>query len=270
MTNELLRKLLVYISVKFEGNYTQMVQYIHENEFPPDEVIEKADELIKCKYITYLDKEYPVELRKVCRPPLVLFYYGDISLLYKEKEAIAVIGSRECTETGRKITDKLVTDLAPDYRIVSGLAKGIDAVAHESAIKAGGDTIAVLGSGIDYIYPWENRDLYKLIKKRGLVISEYPNFTLPTQLSFPLRNRLIAALSKSILITEAKKRSGTMITVDWAHSMSKDIMCVPYRAEDDSGCNQLIKEGAFMVEDSDDVRVTLEGTKNLKKTLMWP
>ena len=217
-----------------------------------------------------MDKEYPPELKKVYRAPIVLYYYGDISLLYKEKEALAVIGSRECTEVGRTITDQLVTELAPDFRIVSGLAKGIDAVAHESAIKAGGDTIAVLGSGIDYCYPYENYALYRLIKEKGLVISEYPNFTMPTQISFPMRNRIIAGLSKGILITEAKKKSGTMITVRWAQMIDKDIMCVPYRPSDESGCNQLIKEGAFMVEDSDDVRMTLGGTQDLKKTLMWP
>ena len=270
MTPDIIRKLLLYASIKEGGDYSRIIRYIHENNFPPDEEIEQADKFIKSGYITYLDEEYPQELKRIYRPPLVLYYYGDISLLYKEKEALAVIGARECTETGRKITDQLVTELASEYRIVSGMAKGIDAVAHESAIRAGGDTIAVLGSGIDYCYPWENRDLYKMIKGKGLVVSEYPNLTMPSQLSFPMRNRIIAGLSKGILITEAKKKSGTMITVSWAQGLTKDIMCVPYRVEDDSGCNQLIKEGAFMVEDSDDVRLILDGTKNLKKTLMWP
>ena len=270
MADEFIRKLLLSVSLKAGGDYNRIMDMILRRDFPPDDEIERADRLIKSGYVTYIDEEYPTELKRVYRPPIVLYYYGDLSLLYKEKEALAVVGARECTSVGRKITNQLVRDLAPDYRIVSGMAKGIDAVAHESALEVGGDTIAVLGSGIDYCYPIDNFDLYRMLKNRGLVISEYPNFTAPTQLSFPMRNRIIAALSKGVLITEAKKRSGTMITVDWAQSISKDIMCVPYRAEDDSGCNQLIKEGAFMVEDSDDVRLVLEGTKNLKKTLMWP
>lgn len=269
MADQLIRKLLLSISLKAGGDYNRIMQMIVDRDFPPDEEIERAEQRIKSGYITYVDKEYPPELKKIYRPPIVLYYYGDISLLYKEKGAIAVVGSRECTEVGKRITNQFVRDLAIDYRIVSGLARGIDAVAHESALEVDGDTIAVLGSGIDYCYPPENYELYRTLKTRGLIISEYPNSTMPTQLSFPLRNRIIAGLSKGVLITEAKKRSGTLITVNWAQDFAKDIMCVPYRVEDSSGCNQLIKEGAFMVEDSDDVRVILEGTKNLKKTLMW-
>ena len=270
MADESIRKLLLAISLKAHGNYSRIMEIIHTRDFPPDDEVEIADTRIKSGYITYVDEEYPKELKKIYRPPIVLYYYGDISLLYKEKEALAVVGSRECTNVGITVTRQLVGELADEYRIVSGLAKGIDAVAHESALEVGGDTIAVLGSGIDYCYPSENRDLYRLIKKRGLVISEYPNYTPPTQLSFPMRNRIIAGLSKGVLITEAKKRSGTLITVNWAQFFAKEIMCVPYRISDDSGCNQLIKEGAFMIEDSDDVRLVLDGTKNLKKTLMWP
>ena len=153
MADELIRKLLLSISLKAGGDYNRIMQMIINRDFPPDEVIEKADQCIKSGYITYVDKEYPAELKRIYRPPIVLYYYGDLSLLYKEKKALAVVGSRECTEVGKKVTNQFVRDLALDYRIVSGLARGIDAVAHESALEVGGDTIAVLGSGIDYCYP---------------------------------------------------------------------------------------------------------------------
>lgn len=270
MEKDFIRKLLLAISLETGGDYDRMMEAILRKEYPSDEQVENAEKRIKCGYITCIDPEYPSHLKHVYKPPIVIYYYGDISLLYKEKESIAVIGSREASTRGVRITNTFVKELVPDYVIVSGLALGIDAAAHESAIINGGKTIAVLGSGIDYCYPSKNIDLYKLIKEKGLVISEYPNSTLPEISFFPKRNRIIAGLAKGVLITEAKRRSGTLITVNWAQSMAKEVMCVPYRVEDDSGCNQLIKEGAFMVEDSDDVRLIMDGTANLKKTLMWP
>lgn len=268
MEENLVRKLLLAISIRTGGDYDQMMAILYSKEYPPDEEIMEAEKKIKSKYVTFLDEEYPPNLRMVTKPPLVLYYYGDISLLYKEKESIAVIGSREASLYGVTQTKKMVEDLAANYVIVSGLAKGIDATAHEATLNANGQTIAVLGSGIDYCYPYENRPLYNLIKERGLVISEYPNATMPAPICFPMRNRIIAGLAKGILITEARKRSGTLITVSWGQSFSKEVMCVPYRPEDDSACNQLIKEGAFMVENSEDVMIVMDGTRKLKKTLI--
>ncbi|MBE6136531.1 MAG: DNA-protecting protein DprA [Erysipelotrichaceae bacterium] len=268
MTNEYFRKLLLAVSLKACGDYDKIMRMITDRDFPSDEEIENAEQQIKSGYITYLDDEYPESLKQTNRPPIVLYYYGDISLLYKEKKAIAVIGSRECSDIGVEITQRFVSELATDYLIVSGMAKGIDAVAHESAIRAGGKTVAVLGSGIDYCYPYENYNLYRILRTLGLVISEYPNATVPEIINFPMRNRIIAGLAKGILITEAKKKSGTLITVNWGQMFSKEIMCVPYRIDDESGCNELIKEGAYLVEDSDEVRLIMDGTGNLKKSLM--
>ena len=268
--NFLVRKMLLALSLKVDGDYESMFQMLITYQFPSLEEIEQAEKQIKCRYITYIDPDYPACLKQVYHPPIVLYYYGDLSLLGREQESIAVVGSREASEVGINRTTELVGELCHDYIIVSGMAKGVDAAAHLAALENKGKTIAVLGSGIDYCYPSDNLDLYKLIKKKGLVISEYPNLSLPNQDHFPKRNRIIAGLAKGILITEAKKRSGTLITVNWAQSMTKEIMCVPYRVEDESGTNQLIKEGAFMVEDADDVRIVMDGTKNLKKTLMLP
>ncbi len=266
----LIRKMLLALSLKVDGDYESMFQMLITYQFPSLEEIEEAEKRIKCRYITYIDDDYPSCLKEVYHPPIVLYYYGDLSLLGREQESIAIVGSRDASDLGINRTMELAHELSSDYIIVSGLARGVDTAAHVATLQNKGKTIAVLGSGIDYCYPEENRDLYKIIKKKGLVISEYPNESLPNQDHFPKRNRIIAGLAKGVLITEAKKRSGTLITVSWAQSMTKEIMCVPYRVEDESGTNQLIKEGAYMVENADDVRLIMDGTKNLKKTLMMP
>ena len=264
------RKMLLALSLQNGGDYERTMAALMTYQFPSVEEIEAAESKIKCQYITFIDPEYPKALQETFHPPVVLYYYGDISLLDDTAHTIAVIGSRDASDLGINKTTEMVKELVPDYTIVSGMARGIDTAAHISALNNKGKTIAVLGCGIDYCYPPENYDLYKILKKKGLVISEYPSTTPPEADNFPRRNRIIAGLAKGILITEAKRRSGTLITVHFAQSMTKEVMCVPYRTEDESGCNQLIKEGAYMVEDSDDVRLVMDGTRNLKKTLMWP
>jgi DNA processing protein len=167
---------------------------------------------------------------------------------------VGVVGSRDCSAYGRKITEELVKGIADEHAIVSGLAKGIDTVAHETAIKYKGKTIAVLGSGIDYCYPKCNQELYKEIKENHLLISEYPGEVEPCPSYFPIRNRIVTGLSKALLVTEAYKMSGTLISVKLALEFGKTIMCVPYEADKNSMCNQLIKDGAYMVESCDDIK----------------
>ena len=172
-----------------------------------------------------------------------------------EKNIIAVIGARENSLYGEKMTKKLVIDLVNNgYSIISGLAKGIDAIAHKTCLENDGNTIAVIGSGLNYIYPKENYYLYKEIGKNGLIISEYPDFVKPIAFHYPSRNRIIAGICDSILVTEAKNKSGTMITVKYGLDCGKDIFAVPSEACLDSGCNKLIKEGAQLVETIDDLK----------------
>ena len=153
------------------------------------------------------------------------------------------------------MTKKLVIDLVNNgYSIISGLAKGIDAIAHKTCLENDGNTIAVIGSGLNYIYPKENYYLYKEIGKNGLIISEYPDFVKPIAFHYPSRNRIIAGICDSILVTEAKNKSGTMITVKYGLDCGKDIFAVPSEACLDSGCNKLIKEGAQLVETIDDLK----------------
>lgn len=248
------KDLLVYLSIKYRGDFNKMIKAVREKEDVNEEEAIKAVKSIKANYLTILDKDYPDELRHICMPPLVLYYYGDLSLLKGEEVRVAVIGSRESTPYGEKMTRELVSTLASKKRIiVSGLARGIDGVAHDSCIRNNGKTIAVLGSGIDYPYPASNKQLYEMIKLNHLLISEYPNKTEPTPDNFPMRNRIVAGLSHKVLVTEAYTNSGTNITVLFALKQGKDIMAVPHEAKKNSACNRLIQDGAYLVESGEDV-----------------
>ena len=259
------RDILIYFALKYCGNWRLMYDAITRKEkFSTTDVID-ANNTLTSKAITILDDDYPSFLKKIYCPPFVLFYHGDISLINEELMKIAVVGSRDCSEYGVKMTDSLVSGICRELIVVSGLACGIDAVAHQTAISNGGKTIAILGSGINYCYPDTNIYLYKEIKENHLVLSEYPHLTPPTKESFPFRNRIIAALGDATLVTEAHLKSGTMITTSFALTFGRDVMCVPARADDDSACNKLIKEGAILVEDCDDIRRNMK-TKILKKS----
>ena len=156
------------------------------------------------------------------------------------------------------MTEKIVSEISDEYIIVSGLALGIDKKAHETAIASGGRTIAVLGNGIDFIYISAHRDLYEYIKNHDLVISEYPRMTLPTLSSFPTRNRIIAMITCGVVVTEAYARSGTLTTVMFALQCQRLVLCVPYPADAGSECNRLISDGAYLVENGDQVKEILK------------
>jgi DNA processing protein len=189
---------------------------------------------------------------------LVLFYRGDISLLKDENKCVSYIGSRLASPYGLECARNLAGGLAKEgFVIVSGLAMGIDAAATEAALDAGGKAVGVLGCGIDRCYPDSSVPLYERLKKEGLVISEYPFRTPPDGEHFPHRNRIVAAASKGIIVGEASKKSGTLITVGYALGFTKEIGCVPYQADADSACNILIKEGAAMIENLDDANLLM-------------
>ena len=239
------RDVLIYLSLKYDGNYQKIREAISKHERIDDPLV-----LPKTKYkaITILDDDYPEELKQYAFCPIVLFYYGDISLIKNINKNLAVIGSRSTTEYGSESTKDIVRYVAKDVVVVSGMAMGIDSIAQNQAIRCGGKVIAVLGSGIDYCYPPSNHELYEEIKKNHLVLSEYPGATMPSKDKFPFRNRLIAMLSNTVLITEAYPHSGTSITANLALCMGKNVCCLPYPAGRNSFCNQLISEGAYLVE----------------------
>ena len=247
------RTKLIAMSLKYNGEWKKVYEDIVQRRDVEEEYVKQAEGL-KCGTLTMVDEEYPEHLKHTHRPPIVLYYYGDISLLNDFHNNISVVGSRDCSEYGADITRKIVKGLAENnHTIISGLALGIDAIAHETAIKSGGKTVAVLASGIDYCYPVSNIPLYKEIKENHLVISEKPGNQPPEVFSFPFRNRIIANLSQTLLVTEAYSASGTLITVLHALQGNSDVMCVPYPAGSQSECNRLIMNGAYLVESAEDV-----------------
>ncbi len=200
-------------------------------------------------------KWYPDKLRNIDYPPKVLFCLGNLDLL--NRRSIAIIGSRNYSGYGKRAANEFSKGLAKnDICIVSGLAKGIDAFAHSGCLSVDGKTIAVLGSGVDEIYPKENTQLYhEIIAKDGLIISEYPLGTKPEKQHFPARNRIISGLSDGVLVIEARKNSGTNITVDFALEQGKDVFVIPGNiySKTSDGTNFLIKEGAIPVTSYEDV-----------------
>jgi len=228
-------QLLAY-SLKYEGDYASINSAILTNE-------PYVQTMYKGFYFTILDDIYPKSLKYLKNPPFVLYYRGNIKLL--EDECVSVIGSREAIEYAKKWTILLVKELTQNNTIVSGLAKGIDGLAHRVALEYG-KTIAVLGSGIDVIYPKSNTDLYHQVSKLGLILSEYPEGTQVRKHQFVMRNRIIAGLGKCLFVMQSNLKSGSMITVNYALDCGKDVYCLPFNCDQDEGAgnNFLIQQGA--------------------------
>ena len=248
-----MRRIILFFAIKYNGNYKKMYQAIKDHEIVSQSDLEKIESKINCNYITIVDANYPKYFQSIGFPPLILFYYGNINLLTSFNK-VAVIGNRNYSMYGKEMTEKIVKELKEyDAVIVSGLALGIDSIAHNEALNNNMNTIAVLGGGIDYCYPLSNKHLYDKIKHNGLILSEYPNNVIPEAQNFLIRNRIIAAISDYILVSEAKYKSGTMNTVSYALEYGKDIFAVPNLANIGSGCNYLIKQGAKLVECAKDI-----------------
>jgi len=206
-----------------------------------------------CHVLTLEDENYPVLLAEIYDPPLVLYHYGE---LYKREPAMAMVGSRTPTPYGSMVAEELASELAgAGITIVSGMARGIDSACHRGSLKAGGRTIAVLGSGLDIIYPPENRRLAREIAQGGSVLTEFPPGTSPEKRNFPKRNRVISGLSWGTIVVEAGEKSGALITTDFALEQGRDVFAVPgpITSKFSVGTNRLIKQGAILVESSGDV-----------------
>ncbi len=201
---------------------------------------------------TPADPEYPGLLRETPSPPALLYYQGKVELAENQgiTPLIGIVGTRNPTEYGKRWTSKLVTALVKHgFGIVSGMAAGIDAVAHHSCLEAGGRTTAVLGTGVDTIYPYSNRQLYQQIQQQGLIVSEYPAQTKPDRGNFPARNRIIAGLCRAVLIMEAPQRSGALITARFANDFCRDVYVLPGSLDSPQsfGCLELLNRGAHVI-----------------------
>ena len=237
--------------LKVDGMSDKIVQNMQKAK--DAKLLEKYEKYIlknDIKIINISDDNYPAKLKNIYAPPITIFAKGDISLL--SSKAIAIVGSREPSKYGIYVAEKFSKELSKEgITIVSGLARGIDTFAHVGALSSFGKTIAVLGSGIDVVYPKENAKYYKEISEKGLIISEYIVGTAPESKNFPQRNRIISGLSDGVLVVEARKNSGTMITTDFALEQGKELYVIPGNITSNlsAGTNNLIKEGAKLVTD---------------------
>jgi len=206
---------------------------------------------------TMADDRYPHLLRTIHDPPVVLYSFGDFSIV--QRAAIAIVGARRATVYGRQVTQKLARELAATgLVVVSGLARGVDSHAHVGALETGGKTVAVMGNGVDLAYPRENRKLYERIREKGCIVSEFPVGSFPAPQNFPIRNRIISGLSYGTLIVEAAEFSGSLITARLTLEQNRELWAVPgnITSPGSYGPNYLIKQGARIVLDRQDI---LEG-----------
>lgn len=204
--------------------------------------------------ISSIDDVYPSILSEIYDPPPALFYRGNPNILHNT--SVAIVGTRSCTQQGKEIASEIGGGLARlGVSVVSGLAAGIDGSAHRGALDTDGPTVAVLGTGVDQVYPHRHKELQPKIADRGLLLSEYPPGTTPEQNHFPERNRIISGLSRAVVVVQAGSRSGALITADFALEQGREVYAVPGNISDapHEGCHMLIKQGAGLVEGAEDI-----------------
>ncbi|HYK08189.1 MAG TPA: DNA-processing protein DprA [Candidatus Eisenbacteria bacterium] len=241
------------------------------DEFRKDFNLKKYAEEVEQKHIHYFipqDKEYPKLLRQLSHPPFILFAKGNRNVLQEEK-TIGIVGTRKVTDYGQQVTEMLVRDLvAQGFTIVSGMALGVDGVAHRETIKNGGSTIAVLGSGVDFPTPREHSNLYTdILENNGLIVSTFSPGEVPQKGSFPARNATIAGFSQGIVVTEGAESSGALITANYAKKFGRPVFSVPGQitSQLSIGTNNLIKQGAIAVSSVQDILDSV-GIMTVQKT----
>ncbi|MFH1846398.1 MAG: DNA-processing protein DprA [Candidatus Omnitrophota bacterium] len=225
--------------VRQKEEYLRELKYINEEDI---------------RTVSFFDDDYPEALRHLYAPPPVLFYKGEFEK--EDKNAVAVIGSRKCSLYGMRMAEKIAYDLAVrGITVISGMALGIDSAAHRGALKAGGRTIAIMGSGFKHIYPASSTGLAEKISKSGAVVTEYLSDMFPLKGNFPMRNRIISGMSKAVVVVEAARKSGAMITANIALEQGKEVLAFPGRADLNAaqGTNFLIQQGAKLILGVEDI-----------------
>ncbi|PKM69251.1 MAG: DNA-protecting protein DprA, partial [Firmicutes bacterium HGW-Firmicutes-18] len=259
--NRLIEKIDDYIALSDVDNPNDLLDVIKECGITDEAKIEELSTFIvqdrleffieymekeKIRVCTAFDEEYPGRLRSIDDRPYVLYYKGSIQEM-EDGRCMSVVGSRKATSYGKWVAERFVSELSSHgFRIVSGMAYGIDSIAHQTAITCHQYTSAILGSGIDVIYPKRNKELYRDISEKGSVISEFaPGFS-PLPFNFPYRNRIISGLSDGILVIEAGEKSGTLITATYGFEQNKEVFAIPGNIDNINarGTNRLIREGA--------------------------
>ena len=225
-------------------------------DFPKDDFLLSEFALMEkrnARVVTYLDSDYPRLLQETDGAPSVLYIKGELP---SDPLPVAIVGSRKASYYGLANANKFALRLAElGFTVVSGMARGIDTESHRGALKAGGKTVAVLGCGLAHIYPPENKDLYEQIAVSGAVLSEFPMQTMPFAYNFPRRNRVISGLSLGVIVVEAAKRSGALITADFALEQGREVFAIPGQIDslNAQGAHHLIKQGAKLVTGIEDI-----------------
>ena len=245
------------------SNYRKFANYDKTKEM--NKILSNMEILKKeeVNFITISDPMYPESLKKIEEPPYVLFYKGNLELL--NKRSVSIVGARDSSLYGEKATRIIAKELVKnDICVVSGGARGIDTIAHDETLKNDGETIAILGCGIDICYPKANKRLFNEISRKGLLISEFFPGTKPYAYNFPRRNRIISGLSEAIIVTEATEKSGSLITVSCALAQGKDVLVVPQSifSKTGTGANLLIRDGAFIYTSIEDIYLLLNIEKS--------
>lgn len=240
-----MRKQILYYAITYGGEWNK-IKLALEQEEPWKDVNYQGS------FVTIVDADYPIRFRRLQNPPWILFYEGNLA--YCDASSVGIVGSRLCSDYGKEMCELVISKIKLDHVIVSGLAKGIDAYAHQAAIDQ--RTIGIIGCGLDIVYPKCNAWLYEYMRKHHLILSEYPNGVKPLAYHFPWRNRLIAALSDAVIVIEATRKSGSMLTVNEAIELDIPVYCVPHAfgKEQGEGCNLLISQGANILVDEEDIR----------------
>lgn len=239
-----MRERILYYAVKYDGDWKKIERALGCNETWEHIVYPGS-------YITIEDEAYPKCFKMLEYAPWILFYEGDLGLC--NMPACAIIGSRMVSRKGELDCIHVCNIVKKKYVIVSGLAKGIDGIAHRSSLDY--HTIGVVGCGLHVNYPKENHNLYEIMRSHHLILSEYPEHSKPYAYHFPWRNRLIAALSDRVIVIEARLRSGTLLTVNEAITLDKEVYCIPhdFGKVEGEGCNLLISQGANILVDDEDI-----------------
>lgn len=233
----------------------------------PDELLQQHEQE-NPHFWTPADAGYPRLLLEMSDPPPVLYYSGVVEPLENQGiiPCVAIVGTREPTDYGRRWTRRITAALAQaGFTVVSGLAEGVDTETHQTCLGAGGRTIAVLGTGVDVVYPWSNRNLSKQVEQNGLLVSEYPAGSQPDRVHFPRRNRIIAGLSRAILVMEAPHKSGALITARLANEYGREVYALPGSLDNSRsrGCLELINTGAHMILGEKSLLAALENLPQL-------
>lgn len=241
-----MKEQLLFYAVKYGGEWNRIKKALQENE-PWEKISYDGN------YLTIADEDYPVLLKRLVNPPWVIFYEGNLDLL--KYSAVGIVGSRKNSDYGAMCCREIVKHLNRKHVVVSGLACGIDACAHFNCIHEKRYTIGVIGCGLDICYPKVNEHLYQIMRKYHLILSEYPKGTKPFAYHFPARNRILAGLCEALIVVEAKKRSGTLISVNEALDIGLPVYCIPHRFLDENGesCNFLIQQGAEILVNFEDI-----------------